>query len=312
MSEQIEQNVIDAAVPPPSSPNLAFDTASAATEDESTWAEAGRLCPDPLEDGAFDVVPLPLPHRVNVLGVNVSVLTVSELHQQIAHAIRTNQKRLVLHANVHGINLCFKHKWLAGIYNNAPIVFCDGSGVRYGARLLGHDIPERITYADWVWQLADFAAQNGFSIFCLGAKPHVIDKAVAALQSAQPSLKIAGSHHGHFDKEPACAANQQVVELINRAQPDILLVGFGMPLQEQWLQENWDAIDANIALTGGAVFDYASGELQRAPKWILNLNMEWLGRLWIEPRRLAKRYLVGNPLFLGRILVEMVRQRLSM
>jgi N-acetylglucosaminyldiphosphoundecaprenol N-acetyl-beta-D-mannosaminyltransferase len=81
-----------------------------------------------------------------------------------------------------------------------------------------------------------------------------------------------------------------------------------MPLQERWLMENWDHIDANVALTGGAVFDYVSGELQRAPRWMTDNGLEWLGRLLIEPRRLWKRYLIGNPLFIWRVL----KQRLGL
>ena len=250
------------------------------------------------------------PERVNVLGVHVSTLTVAELHEQIASTIRQQQKRLVLHVNVHGINLCHKFEWLRNFINQASIVFCDGSGVMLGARLLGHHIPERITYADWAWQLAAFAERNEFSIFCLGAKEEIIEEAVANLQNAYPSLKLF-SHHGYFDKAVESAENKRVIELINEVQPNMLLVGFGMPIQERWLCENWSNIDANIGLTGGAVFDYVSGNLQRAPSLILKMNMEWLGRLLIEPRRLAKRYLLGNPLFMWRIFKKLLKRRIG-
>ena len=256
-------------------------------------------------------VDLACPKRVDVLGVQVSVLTVSELHQQIASTIHQQQKRLMLHVNVHGINLCHKFKWLRTFLNHAPIVFCDGSGVMLGARLLGHHIPERITYADWAWQLAKFAEENEFSIFCLGAKAEIIEKAVAQLQAAHPSLNLT-SHHGYFNKEVGSAENQQVIDLINKAQPDILLVGFGMPIQERWLRDNWNDIDASVGLTGGAVFDYVSGDLKRAPSWILKINMEWLGRWIIEPRRLAGRYLLGNPLFMWRIFKELLIRRFGL
>lgn len=94
-----------------------------------------------------------------------------------------------------------------------------------------------------------------------------------------------------------------VIEKINKVRPNILLVGFGMPVQEYWLQENWEKIDTNIALTGGAVFDYLSGELRRAPRWMTDHGLEWLGRLIIEPRRLWKRYIIGLPLFFLRVLL---------
>ncbi len=94
----------------------------------------------------------------------------------------------------------------------------------------------------------------------------------------------------------------------NAVKPNIIIVGFGMQPQERWLMENWDRIEINVALTGGAVFDYVSGELRRAPRWMTDHSLEWLAWLIIEPRRLWKRYLIGNPLFLWRVL----KQRLGL
>ena len=188
--------------------------------------------------------------------------------------------------------------------NAAEVVFCDGDGVRLGARWLGHRLPTRITYADWLWELARFAEPRGYSFFFLGARPDVADRAAARLQAQFPSLRIVGTHHGFFDKSIDGEENRAVLRQINEAQPNILVLGFGMPLQERWLLENWDRVEANIVLTGGAVFDYVSGELARAPRWMTDHGLEWLGRLLIEPKRLWKRYLVGNPVFLYRVLQQ--------
>ena len=185
--------------------------------------------------------------------------------------------------------------------NSADIVFCDGAGVILGARILGHPSSQRITYADWIWQLAKFAEPRDFTFFFLGARPGVADKAAARLRERFPNLRIVGTHHGYFDKTPGSPENEAVIRKINAGKPNILIMGFGMPLQEHWLMENWDRIEANVALAGGAVLDYASGELRRAPRWMTDHGLEWLGRLLIEPRRLWRRYLIGNPLFLWRI-----------
>jgi len=173
---------------------------------------------------------------------------------------------------------------------------------------LGYNIPQRITYADWMWQLAEFAESHGFTLFFLGARPGVADKAAARLKERFPNLRIVGTRHGYFDKDAGSPENEAVIRKINAAKPNILIVGFGMPLQECWLMENWDRIEANVALTGGAVFDYVSGELPRGPRWMTDHGLEWLARLIIEPRRLWKRYLIGNPLFLWRV----VKQRLGL
>jgi N-acetylglucosaminyldiphosphoundecaprenol N-acetyl-beta-D-mannosaminyltransferase len=132
----------------------------------------------------------------------------------------------------------------------------------------------------------------------------VADKAAACLIERFPDLHIVGIHHGYFDKAPGSPENEAVIQQINDVQPNILVIGFGMPLQEQWLMRNWERIEANVALTGGAVFDYVSGQLRRGPRWMTDHNMEWLARLIIEPRRLWRRYLIGNPLFLWRVLKQ--------
>ena len=129
-------------------------------------------------------------------------------------------------------------------------------------------------------------------------------KAAVRLTERFPNLRILGTHHGFFDKTPGSLENEDVIQRINAVKPDILVTGFGMPLQERWLMDNWDRIEANVALTGGAVFDYISEELRRAPRWMTDHSLEWLGRLIIEPRRLWRRYLIGNPLFLWRVLKQ--------
>lgn len=246
---------------------------------------------------------------IEILGVRVNVLTVPGLHEQLAELIETGSHAQVLHVNVHGLNLSVEQPWLRDLYNRAEIVFCDGAGVILGARLLGHQIPERITYADWMWQLSAFAAECGYSLFFLGAKPGVAQAAADHLLTRFPNLKIAGVQDGYFEKSFGHPENEAVVQCINEARPNILVVGMGMPLQEQWLRDNWKGIDANIALTGGAVFDYISGELKRAPRWMTDNGLEWAGRLIIEPQRLWKRYIIGNPKFFYRVLQERLHQR---
>lgn len=251
----------------------------------------------------------PEPAAVRVLGVRVHALSVAELHARMDGIIREGRKALVLHANVHGLNLAARHPWMRDFLNQAEIVFCDGAGVRLGARVLGQRLPPRITYADWIWQLAGFLARERHAIFLLGARPGVAARAAAALQGRHPRLRVAGTHHGYFEKEPGSPENEEVIARINAARPEVLLVGFGMPLQERWLRDNWPALNVNVGLSGGAALDYAAGDLARAPRWMTDRGLEWLGRLLIEPRRLGRRYLIGNPAFLLRVLAQRVGLR---
>lgn len=244
------------------------------------------------------------PPPINILGVQVHPLTVDQLHEELAQLIETDSHAEVLHVNVHGMNLSADNPWLRDYLNQAEIVFCDGAGIILGARILGQHIPERITYADWMWQLAEFAAARGYSFYFLGAKPGIAQTAADRMIERFPELKIAGVRDGYFNKDNGHPDNEAVLADINAARPNILIVGMGMPMQERWLLDNWNRIDANIALTGGAVFDYISGDLKRAPAWMTNNGLEWLGRLLIEPRRLWQRYIVGNPVFLARVIRE--------
>jgi N-acetylglucosaminyldiphosphoundecaprenol N-acetyl-beta-D-mannosaminyltransferase len=245
--------------------------------------------------------------RVNVLGVGVDPLRVEDLHAEIGRLVRGSKRALVLNVNANCLNLCHEDPALRDFLNRAEIVLCDGAGVMLAARILGGRIPERITYADWAWQLAAFAAAEGFSLYFLGARLGVAQEAARRLQHRYPALKIAGAHHGYFDHSVGSPENEAVLQDINASSPDILLVGLGMPLQEYWLMENQHNLNASVLLTGGAVFDYVSGRRRRGPRLLTGSGFEWLARLLIEPRRLWRRYIVGNPLFLLRVL----KQRLS-
>ncbi len=237
-----------------------------------------------------------------MLGVGVDQITVQELNAEIKRLLESGKRGTVLNVNVNCLNLLHDSPKLRTFFNDADVVFCDGSGVMLAARLLGRRIPERITYADWAWRLAAFAEAEGLSLFLLGAWPGVAEKAARRLRLRHRDLDISGVGHGYFDHASGSPENEAVLREVNAVRPDILLVGLGMPLQEIWLMENRHRIEAGVALTGGAVFDYVSGELRRGPHLLTDNGFEWLARLIVEPRRLWRRYLLGNPLFLLRVI----------
>ena len=248
-----------------------------------------------------------VPRALRLMGLPLHGVGVEEVHAFIARVIHGRRKALVLNLNIHCANLAFRHPWLRGFLEEAELVFCDGDGVRWGVRLLGHRPPPKITYDRWIWQLAAFCRKENFSLFLLGARPGVAAQAARRLEAANPGLRILGTQSGYFIK--AGEENEKIVAKINALRPDILVVGFGMPLQEKWLSENWRKIDARIFLTGGAALDYAAGRLKRAPAWMLRCQMEWLFRLCQEPRRLFGRYAVGIPVFFSRVLREKWKRR---
>jgi N-acetylglucosaminyldiphosphoundecaprenol N-acetyl-beta-D-mannosaminyltransferase len=237
----------------------------------------------------------------------VDRITVEGLHAEVARLAR-RRDGVVLNVNAHCLNLCHEDEGLRNFFAAADVVFCDGAGVRLAVRMLGGRLPVRITYADWLPRLAALAEERGFSLFFLGGRPGVAREAARRLEASHPDLRIVGARHGFFDHWAGSLENGTVVAEINAARPDFLLVGLGMPLQERWLMENRHGLDVGVALTGGAVFDYASGRLRRGPRLLTDNGLEWLARLIVEPRRLWRRYLLGNPLFLARVLAQRWRE----
>lgn len=239
------------------------------------------------------------PEVTRALWVPVTLVSVPALHAAIVDIVAAGRKELVLNVNIHAMNLAYELPWLRDLFLRTRIVFCDGAGVMVALRLFaGVRVPGRVTYADWMWQLATLCAERRYRLYLLGGKPGVVEQAAEQLRARNPSLEIVGCHHGYFAKHGVETA--AVIAEMNATRPNVVVVGFGMPLQEQWLDANLDTIDANVVLTGGAVFDFVSGTVPRGPRILLDHGGEWIARLLFEPRRLWRRYLVGNPLFMLR------------
>ncbi len=237
---------------------------------------------------------------VNVLGVPLHSVTRSDLVNCLEKFLKNGQRGWFGCVNVHAVNIANEHKWFKEFFQKALISYCDGAGVRLGAWLLGSKLPERIALTDWVYDVCDLASRMKKGIFFLGAKKTTIIQVKEILKKRYPELFIAGIHHGYFTPQE----NKNVINLIKESNADILIVGMGMPLQERWILDNFDKINVKIAFDAGAVFDFIAGEKLRCPKWMGDAGFEWLFRLVLEPRRLWRRYLIGNPLFLIRILIK--------
>jgi N-acetylglucosaminyldiphosphoundecaprenol N-acetyl-beta-D-mannosaminyltransferase len=247
--------------------------------------------------------------RLDILGVRFAPMTKAEIHDHIVDCVRQRKRSLVLSLNAQALNLASSHPWLRAYFNQADAMIVDGYGVVLAAWVLGKPLPQRFTYAEWIWELTALCEQQAMSLYFLGARAGVALEAARRLSSRHPALKVVGTRDGYFDRRHHSAENRAVVQEINRADPDLLILGLGMPLQEQWLLENWTDLNARVALTGGGVFNYVSGRLPRPPAFLADHGFEWLGRLILEPRRLWRRYLIGNPLFLWRVFKQRLRSK---
>jgi N-acetylglucosaminyldiphosphoundecaprenol N-acetyl-beta-D-mannosaminyltransferase len=149
------------------------------------------------------------------------------------------------------------------------------------------------------------AVEHNLSIYFLGSTQVVAELAAKRLKELYPALRLSGYHHGYFSEQE----NNSVIDKINASQPDILFLGMGVPRQEEWTKENFDKLNAKIVWMGGGFLDTLSGRIKRCPRWLSKIGFEWLFRLMQEPRRLWKRYLIGNPMFVLRILQARLHRR---
>ncbi|VUD46954.1 N-acetylglucosaminyldiphosphoundecaprenol N-acetyl-beta-D-mannosaminyltransferase [Thalassocella blandensis] len=205
--------------------------------------------------------------------------------------------RSVFFVNVNSINLSFKNKHLTRDINCGDLVLADGSGVRLGAKRVNVKLKDNVNGTDLLPYICEALVARGESLFLLGAAPGVAQTAANRLQDQYPGLKIAGVQHGYFKPKE----NASVIEAINRSGASILLVGFGSPIQEKWINENKHQLKVKTALGVGGLFDFYSGRISRAPIWMREIGMEWIYRLAMEPGKKFERYVIGNPLYLFRL-----------
>lgn len=235
--------------------------------------------------------------NVFLLGRRITCMTVPAIVDAIHTACIEGDKLTVANYNVHSFNLSMQVPWFYNFLQNADIAHCDSIGILSAIRLMGLKLPlqYRASYSLLMPELLEHCNQNRFSVFLLGAKPEYLQAAIAQLRNQYPNLTVEG-HHGYFDMSDP-HQNERVVQQINSIKPNILIVGMGMPIQESWIQENRHRLDVNVIMPGGAIIDRMAGIVPDCPAVLSNIGLEWFYRLCREPKRLAARYLFGNPAF---------------
>ena len=226
----------------------------------------------------------------------------AELLRTITTWAADGQTRKVMYVNAHVVNQSRVTPGLAEALRRADLVYCDGYGVRLAARVMNRPMPHRMTGADWIWGLARLCEVAGHPLYLVGSEPPLAREAAGRLKQFYPQLDVAGTHHGFFDLDSP--HNERVLEHIAGHRPRIVLVGMGTPKQELWVDRYADRLDGAVVWTVGSLFDYVSGHMPRAPRWLADNGLEWIFRLAIEPQRMWRRYLLGNPAFLHRVLTE--------
>ena len=237
-------------------------------------------------------------------GANINNLSIKEGISEIEKLIKDNKPSYIVTPNAAHITLLQRDKEFKEVYKNAKLIFPDGKSLIWSSKIMGFPLKERITGLDLLFSLSSLASQKNYKIYFLGASTQVIKKTVENLRYKFPNLQIAGYHHGYFFDE------KEVISKINKLEPHILFIGMGFPKQEKWIYAHINQLKIKIAICVGGVFDIIAGKVYRAPLWMQNLGLEWFFRLIQEPRRLWKRYLIGNTLFIWLVLKEFMKTRL--
>lgn len=242
---------------------------------------------------------------VRMLGLRVTVIDPDGVVGEIGRLIARPGCALVNNVNVNACNLAFDQPEFRRILNGSEVVFCDGFGVRWGARLLGHRLGPRMTPPDWIDKLFRRGVEEGWSFFLIGDEAGVAERFAAAARERHPGLRVAGTHPGFF--EIGSAADDEAVQAIRALRPDVVLTAMGMPRQEIWADRARGGLDHGVFIATGALFRWYTGMERRAPKWLSGRGGEGLYRLARNPVRHFRRYVLGVPRFLFRVLGECLR-----
>jgi len=231
--------------------------------------------------------------RRTLLGVQFQVLTQAEAVAALDSALECERPTRVTFANAHTLRLASRTRALRDVLNTS-LVLNDGVGVDIASRMkFGKRFPDNLNGTDFVPHFLD-ATRHRLRIYLLGARSDVVKKAADVFSARWPHHAIVGTRDGFFQSGEADA----ICAAINHARPDVLLVAFGNTKQEEWLARHGPALSSRLQLGVGALFDFSTGDVPRAPPWMRRARMEWMYRLALEPRRMFTRYVVGNAVFM--------------
>lgn len=271
--------------------------------------------------------------KINILGTEVSKTKTAEILHKISAALNYNKKLFIVTANAEGLMLARKDKEFKDIVNSADIVTADGIGVLWAARILNcrtrnsflryieipiftlislfaiifHPsslkkiLPERIAGSDLFWEIIHKAYEEDKSIYLLGGAERAAELAKQKLEKKLKGIKVFGAY-------PGSPREKGLVERINNSRAQILFVAWGQPKQEKWIYENLDKLNVNVAIGVGGTFDFVAGKIKRAPKLVQKIGLEWLWRVFREPKRIG-RIITAVPVFIYVIIKEKLKNK---
>jgi N-acetylglucosaminyldiphosphoundecaprenol N-acetyl-beta-D-mannosaminyltransferase len=236
-----------------------------------------------------------------ILGVRVDDVTYGDLLDRVDAYVASGEPHHIITVNVEMLVAARDDPEFAAVLASGDLNVADSAGVMLAARLLGRPLRERVTGSDGIYRLAAHSALKGHRIYLLGAAPGVAEVVAERLRAANPGLDVAGTYAG----SPHASEEEDIIQRIRKADPDLLLVAYGVPAEEAWIARNRQWLAVPVMIGVGGAFDFVAGVTRRAPGWMRRWGLEWLYRLLREPWRWRRQ------LALPRFLVLVLRQKIA-
>jgi N-acetylglucosaminyldiphosphoundecaprenol N-acetyl-beta-D-mannosaminyltransferase len=243
------------------------------------------------------------PDRVELLGITVNNLTMEEAVDEIVRKAKGAMPSQVCFVNADCANIAWNNAEYRGILRDSGLILADGIGMKLAGRLLNRNIRQNVNGTDLLPRLCKVLELERLGVFLLGGGSGVAEDVGRWMARNFPNMPRCGHHHGYFPDEEL----PKILDEIRSSNASMLLVAFGVPKQEQWISAHLQETGARVVMGVGGLFDFYAGRIPRAPAWVREIGMEWCYRFCQEPRRMWRRYFVGNVVFLGRVLRERFR-----
>lgn len=250
--------------------------------------------------------------KINICGVEVDRYSLDQVVDQIInHARSRNAPGYVVTPNAQHIVMLQNNARFRQIYQQATLTVPDGVSLLWAAQFLGTPLQGRVNGTDLFEKLCMSCADAGVKVFFLGGRPGAAEGAAQVLSARHPNLQIAGTYCPPYGFEADLSERARIQEAVATAAPDILFVGLGAPKQEYWIYEHYQQLGIPISIGIGVSFEFVAGAVQRAPKLLQQLGLEWAFRLVTEPKRLWRRYVFGNSSFTWLVLKQKLTLNLN-
>ncbi|HVW87301.1 MAG TPA: WecB/TagA/CpsF family glycosyltransferase [Bryobacteraceae bacterium] len=238
------------------------------------------------------------PDRIDLLGIPVNNLTMDEAISSITGNVKAGRPSQVCFVNADCVNIAYRDRAYRELLRHCGTVLADGIGIKLAGRILNTNIRQNVNGTDLFPRLCAEMERQRLGLYLLGGRPGVPDDVANWISEHYPTLEVRGYRHGYFGPEET----QDVVGKIRESRADVLLVAFGAPKQDKWIREHLEQLRVPVSIGVGGLFDFYSGRIPRAPVWMREIGMEWFYRFMNEPRRMWRRYFVGNIVFLWRAI----------